>query len=381
MKNTLILCGVLLLAIAQPANAVEVYKSKTLHLDVYGDAAVGVYVGDQDSYLKDDGMEEKPSATQFRADGVFGVDANSILSNGYKVGLLAEIELYSEIETFYIYLTGPFGDVKIGQADNVSSYLHLYHPEFLAPGLATVDWSDFSFQSRNSVNEDNAKQAGDSTFFTYDDIAFQVVYLSPNIQGFTFGVSWTPDPCARAGEEVSTRGQCADDATTYTISDVITTSAQFARKEAFGLAWGLSVSYLTGNRDESTNTPYGYSLGANFGLANFELGGSWQNSRNLNDANVEDRVWTAGIVYNHKPRNANEWRIGTTYRQSRRDSVSEGSREQTRTNRELEAGIAYELGNGLWSSLFLEWVIDKDPREETNRVQSFGGGIILNFAF
>lgn len=359
----------------QPGLTFEVYKSKAGKLDVYGDVSVAILAGKQD--VVDAGT---PSTGQIRGDGRIGINAAAFLKNSYKVGLFAELEISATFEDYHIYLSGPFGELKLGQTDNASVFLHLYHPEFLAPGIDTVDWSDFQFAARSSVG--GGPQIGDSTFLLYDDLAYTLTYLSPSIQGFQFGASWTPDPCASFdnshNSNINNSRPIGDDCSaglesSYTIQNVVTFATQFSRKESFGLAWGVSAGYLFGERATATNTPYAYNLGVNLSFDNFELGGSWQNSRNLNAADLEDKVWTVGIAYSK-----DNWKIGGAYRQSRRD---DDPKIADKTNREIEVGLAYELGKGLWTSISFEYVVDRDLTATPTNWKSYGGGLILTYQF
>lgn len=368
------------------ANAVEVYKSKVINLDIYGNIALGLGVGTHGAYMVD-GALRNPSGTQFRADGIFGVDAYTIAPNGYRIGARAEIELRGKIETFKVYLSGPFGEFMFGQAENASNYLHLTHPEYLAPHLATLDWTDFAFYPRNSANEGGTGlQFGDSTFLGYDDIALQLVYLSPTIQGFSFAISWTPNPCSNIGSPSVFKGSSGSDECgkiqanalvpaqkDYTIANVITLATRFARQESFGLDWAVSGAYLFGERTAGGNKPYAYSLGLNASYAGFHIGGAWQNSSNLNDANLEDKVWTAGIAY-HK----DNWRIGSAYRQSRRVMDDNAS---IAFNREVEVGLSYELAKNFWTSISFEYIWDRKTDAVPRSTKSLGGALYLSYAF
>ena len=365
----------LILFIAQSVNAAHVHKSKNLNLDIYGDLGIALYFGDQE---KADGNAGEPALTQIRADGIIGFDANVILPNSYKVGLVTEIEAFTEIETAYLYFAGPFGKFRIGQDDNVSSYLHLTIPEFLAPGLATIEWSDYNFNPRTSVTGEDDLQFGDTTYLTYDDVALQVSYLSPPIQGFQFGMSWTPDPCNNLLEEdklslIGSSPNCLNEANDgYIVNNVITAGVQFGRIEG-DLRWGLSANYMSGNGSSKGNLPYGYSFGLNVTYLGFQFGGAWQNNSNFNAPEIADKTWIIGLAYHQ-----DNWRVGTAYRRSRRKFQS-GS--EMKMNEEVELGLAYELGAGFWTSLFFEYVKDEDPEENNRTIDSVGGGIIFSYAF
>ncbi len=399
--------------IASPVLAAEVYKSKDVNLYIDGDITSAIFITGQDDEQfpafgvgvgEGDDIDDRPllidengnpivdrvekySTGQVRADGRIGIQADTVLDNGYKVGTRFEFELTSSLEQAYIFISGAFGEIQVGQIDNVSVGLQLYAPEFLAPGIDTVDYPDFQAYGRSSVAD--GPQYGDSTFIVYDEVSHKVNYISPRIQGFQFGIGWTPDPTASFDNSSGSGLQGRIDDGSHdrfegveNIAENLVTLAANYTQETFGVAWGISSSYLIGGGKSAHNTnPTAYNIGFSLGWKGWEFGGSWLASRDLmvdldSDFRVKDQVWALGISYGQ-----DQWKVGAAFRTSRRD---EDSSRADKINKEVELGAAYNLGKGLWISGMVEYVEDRNPYPEetlSTTLQSYNGGLLFTYQF
>ena len=382
--------------LASPVFAAQVYKSKAVDLYIDGDITGAVFITEQDDETIPliDGVPEhidEFSTGQLRADGRIGIQADTVLDNGYKVGTRFEFELTSNLDQAYIFISGPFGELQVGQIDNVSTGLQFYVPEFLAPAIDTVDYPDFQAYGRSSVAD--GPQFGDSTFIIYDEVSHKINYISPRIQGVQFGIGWTPDPSASFDNSSSggIQGR-ADDGELFpdnigVAEDLVTFTANYSREEIFDITWGISGAYMiAGGHSVPNTTPTAYNFGFNIGWKGWEFGGSWQESRDLmvdgaslttdDPYRVKDRVWAIGFAYGQ-----DQWKVGAAYRTSRRD---ENSSRGDKTNKEVEIGATYNLGKGLWISGMFEYVNDLDPDNEvtlSSRLESYNGGLLFTFQF
>ena len=380
--------------LASPVFAAQVYKSKAVDLYIDGDITGAVFVTGQDDETISDTEVNEFSTGQIRGDGRIGIQADTVLDNGYKVGTRFEFELTSNLDQAYIFISGPFGELQVGQIDNVSAGLQFYVPEFLAPAIDTVDYPDFQAYGRSSVAD--GPQFGDSTFIIYDEVSHKINYISPRIQGVQFGIGWTPDPSASFDNSSSggIQGR-ADDGELFpdnigVAEDLVTFTANYSREEIFDITWGISGAYMiAGGHSVPNTTPTAYNVGFNIGWKGWELGGSWQESRDLmvdgaslateettDDYRVKDRVWAIGFAYGQ-----DQWKVGAAYRTSRRD---ENSSRGDKTNKEVEIGATYNLGKGLWISGMFEYVNDLNPYNEqtlSSRLESYNGGLLFTFQF
>ena len=391
--------------LASPVFAAQVYQSKAVNLYIDGDITGAVFITEQDDNTipgPDDAdgnptidSVEEFSTGQIRGDGRIGIQADTVLDNGYKVGTRFEFELTSDLEMAYIFISGPFGELQVGQIDNVSTGLQFYVPEFLAPAIDTVDYPDFQAYGRSSVAD--GPQYGDSTFIVYDEVAHKINYISPRIQGVQFGIGWTPDPTASfdnsSGSGIQGRADQDHDRFPDNVGvaeDLVTFTANYSREEIFDITWGISGAYMiAGGHSVPNTTPTAYNVGFNIGWKGWELGGSWQESRDLmvdgellandnpmDDFRVKDRVWAIGFAYGQ-----DQWKVGAAYRTSRRD---ENSSRGDKTNKEVEIGATYNLGKGLWISGMFEYVNDLNPYNEqtlSSRLESYNGGLLFTFQF
>ena len=394
------LMAVFVSLLASPVFAAQVYKSKAVDLYIDGDITGAVFVtGQDDETIPGDPATDDPTVTEFstgqlRGDGRIGIQADTVLDNGYKVGTRFEFELTSDLEMAYIFISGPFGELQVGQIDNVSTGLQFYVPEFLAPAIDTVDYPDFQAYGRSSVAD--GPQYGDSTFIVYDEVAHKINYISPRIQGVQFGIGWTPDPTASfdnsSGSGIQGRADQDHDRFPDNVGvaeDLVTFTANYSR-ETSGITWGISGAYMiAGGHSVPNTTPTAYNVGFNIGWKGWEFGGSWQESRDLmvdgaslasedplDDYRVKDRVWAIGFAYGQ-----DQWKVGAAYRASRRD---ENSSRADKTNQEFEIGATYNLGKGLWISGMFEYVNDLNPYNEqtlSSRLESYNGGLLFTFQF
>ena len=381
--------------LASPVFAAQVYKSKAVDLYIDGDITGAVFITEQDDETVSDTEVREFSTGQIRGDGRIGIQADTVLDNGYKVGTRFELELTGNLDQAYIFISGPFGELQVGQIDNVSTRLQFYVPEFLAPAIDTVDYPDFQAYGRSSV-ADIGPQYGDSTFIIYDEVAHKINYISPRIQGVQFGIGWTPDPSASFdnSSDGGIQGRADVDErfpdNIGVAEDLVTFTANYSREEIFDITWGISGAYMiAGGHSVPNTTPTAYNVGFNIGWKGWELGGSWQESRDLmvdgellandnpmDDYRVKDRVWAIGFAYGQ-----DQWKVGAAYRSSRRD---ENSSRADKTNKEVEIGATYNLGKGLWISGMFEYVNDLNPYNEqtlSSRLESYNGGLLFTFQF
>ena len=399
------LMAVFVSLLASPVFAAQVYQSKAVNLYIDGDITGAVFITeqddetafarDEDGALTNETILNEFSTGQLRGDGRIGIQADTVLDNGYKVGTRFEFELTSDLEMAYIFISGPFGELQVGQIDNVSTGLQFYVPEFLAPAIDTVDYPDFQAYGRSSVAD--GPQYGDSTFIVYDEVSHKINYISPRIQGVQFGIGWTPDPTASfdnsSGSGIQGRADQDHDRFPDNVGvaeDLVTFTANYSREEIFDITWGISGAYMiAGGHSVPNTTPTAYNVGFNIGWKGWELGGSWQESRDLmvdgdsldtddplDDYRVKDSVWAIGFAYGQ-----DQWKVGAAYRSSRRD---EDSSRADKTNQEFEIGATYNLGKGLWISGMFEYVSDLNPyNEETlsSRLESYNGGLLFTFQF
>ena len=378
--------------LASPVFAAQVYKSKAVDLYIDGDITGAVFITEQDDETVSDTEVREFSTGQIRGDGRIGIQADTVLDNGYKVGTRFELELTGNLDQAYIFISGPFGELQVGQIDNVSTRLQFYVPEFLAPAIDTVDYPDFQAYGRSSV-ADIGPQYGDSTFIIYDEVAHKINYISPRIQGVQFGIGWTPDPSASFdnSSDGGIQGRADVDErfpdNIGVAEDLVTFTANYSREEIFDITWGISGAYMiAGGHSVPNTTPTAYNVGFNIGWKGWELGGSWQESRDLmvdgaslatdDPYRVKDRVWAIGFAYGQ-----DQWKVGAAYRTSRRD---ENSSRADKTNKEVEIGATYNLGKGLWISGMFEYVNDLNPYNEqtlSSRLESYNGGLLFTFQF
>ncbi len=213
------------------------------------------------------------------------------LDNGLTVGVTVEFagNGTDRVDEQFLTVSGSFGQIKLGQEDNVGALIHNASPD-VGIGLQDGDVSKW-------ISPANVIGGAMSTFAGDDTDAEKIVYVSPSFMGLAFGASYTPDIRSAGDTTIAAAGQ-----------DLWV--AGFAYANEFS---GVKVSADVGagwangiDQAAAANTGFTvYQGGLNVSYAGFTVGGSYMNRKYENTrlaatafADAGDGyAWDAGVSY------------------------------------------------------------------------------------
>ncbi len=211
------------------------------------------------------------------------------LDNGLTVGVTVEMEGAGGVDEQYLTVSGSFGQIKIGQEDNVGALIHNASPDV---GISLQDGDVAKWIASSNVIGGTMQ-----TFASDDSDAEKIIYVSPSFMGLAFGASYTPDIRSNGDTSIAAAGQ-----------DLWV--AGFAYANEFS---GVKVSADVGagwangiDQAAAANTGFTvYQGGLNVSYAGFTVGGSYMNRKYENTrlaatafADAGDGyAWDAGVSY------------------------------------------------------------------------------------
>ncbi|MFA5119953.1 porin [Zavarzinia sp.] len=233
-------------------------------------------------------------------------NAEGTAANGLTYGAHIELEGTStndQIDESFMYLKGGFGQLIIGNDDPVGEKMGYISPAPDAYGILSVNSPNYNFSGATvtTVNE-------------FGGDASKVIYISPQLSGFQFGLSYSPDSCednnAAAGSPCNNGGFEADNNAGAGNGQQFAAALAFS-KEFSGVNLGLSATY-SWNESEGAGlkdvTLYGFgaNVGAPVGAGTVTLGGSYLATKNLGGfKDVDADAFDAGLQYAQGP-----WTVG-----------------------------------------------------------------------
>ncbi|AMO67339.1 MULTISPECIES: porin [Spongiibacteraceae] len=325
-----------------------------ISLDIGGHLKGYVTYIDQDSRLNN----EERSFDILRETEIH-LNGETTLDNGLTVGVNFEADADGadsfELDESYAYLSGSWGRINFGEEDGAAYLLQVAAPsadsnydgirQFVTPINVTLS----NLNDGNNANFITVHSGGEG--FDYDNDltrnAEKLTYLSPVMNGFQLGLSYTPDV---ADTNAAIDAQFASN--TNTIGGVNQDD-----DGGYGSAWEGAVRY-EGQMDE-----IGYTVGA--GYANVDLENSAAGFDDYKEWNAGvDLDWSAfglGVVYTENnngqsgTQDENEtWVVGADYTTGpyklgaswlNNDSNVDAA-TPVETNR-LTGGIVYTYGPGM----------------------------------
>lgn len=189
------------------------------------------------------------------------------------------------VDEAYMYLSGSFGMVQLGDEDGVVDGMRVLAPSVgFEMGVADGPFQFLNGEIGTLVQTSNT---GDST---------KINYFSPNYQGLQLGLSWTPE-AGNNGTMVSF------DETQSTMDDMFEVALRYdVEYEEFAMRFMGSYSF--GDADNSgLEDVSSWMIGMDVTYASFTFGGAYvDNSDSGLVAGAEDQTeWQLGISYENGP--------------------------------------------------------------------------------
>jgi hypothetical protein len=213
------------------------------------------------------------------------IGAATTMANGIRVGqalhwdaLANETGASSSVRRNWSFLSGGFGELRLGSTDAVTQTMFVGAPDaFGGPGSVN---DGKIYDNILSGTKTQTAAGSDSTFTTsirlFDRSANKIQYYTPRFEGFQLGLNYTPDATQNrntlAVSDISYRnGKAIAVNYTNTIAGVAV--------QAYGgyLTWDAPrTSTLSAN---IVKDPDAYGAGLQLGYMGFGLGGSWATIR------------------------------------------------------------------------------------------------------
>ncbi len=238
----------------------------------------------------------------FAGDAELHLGLDTIFDNGIRLGFEVEGNVEegtgsiqepesSFVEQAFVFVDTFFGKVQFGRVDGIGAqYAYLSPTVFYANGINDRQ-TDLS--RLNVINSVNSVRNG------FDDYSVKVAFQSPRILGLKGGVSYAPSSRDCESEYCENSAVYVD---TRDYENIVEVGLDYLQK-INAVTIGVSASYLRADVDDSSpfqDTLNSYSLGANFSMGGFTIGGSFKES-GLGDSRGEYTAYDIGASYERGP--------------------------------------------------------------------------------
>ncbi|MCY4500220.1 MAG: porin [Alphaproteobacteria bacterium] len=326
MKKALMGTTALVAAAVTTGVAAEEMMAEPISISVGGNSHWGIAIVDNEmnSDTSDDIALSNDVELRFAG--------STVLDSGVEVGVRIEIEgeeSTDQGDETYMYLEGSFGTIRVGNDDTAS-----YQMSTAAPyatyfyGINTPFWvGSFSGPNSNWHSTFAGVNAGDSA---------SVMYFSPVINGFQFGVSYAPEAGAEARSDTASRAKGGDVVSIGARFDGafgdagVTVAAGYASQEKEPMS-AVTGSYIQADgtvgstktddvlRKAVTAAPGAtetdYNAGVVVSMSGVSVGGSYR-ATDHDDGSDDTEQFDVGISYGEGP-----WTISLNYGEKTQDSA------------------------------------------------------------
>lgn len=295
MKKALMGTTALVAAAVTTGVAAEEMMAEPISISVGGNSHWGIAIVDNEmnSDTSDDIALSNDVELRFAG--------STVLDSGVEVGVRIEIEgeqSGDQGDETYMYLEGSFGMIRVGNDDPASYAMGTAAPyATYFYGINTPYWvGSFSGPNSNWHTTFAGTSVGDSA---------SVMYFSPVINGFQFGVSYAPEAGAEARSGTADRAKG---------NDVVAAGARY--DGAFGEA-GVTVAGGYASHDmEGGPTVTDTALGVVVSMSGVSVGGSYMVTDPDTDGVDDLEQYDVGISYGEGP-----WTISLNYGEKNQDSA------------------------------------------------------------
>jgi len=304
--------------------------------------------------------------TDFRNDAEINLYVDGRAANGMRYGAMLELQMDAmvtnagtgtgvDFDEMYGFVKGGWGEIRFGQEDSAASLMQVRRPATQGMG-DSGDWDEF-LPAPNyliaGVNDGN-----DAT---------KIIYLSPQMMGFDFGVSYAANRFeGEAAVNPSNTAAFQRDFTNQTneISAALRYRGTFG---GVGVQTSFVAQFADSERQSATGTPVAvrnqnvnaYAAGLLLRAYGFQVGGdyTWGNYRaapataSLGKGLDMSTQWAGGITYT-----IGALTVGAMYAQATQDNgsnVATGAKLEDRSQTYVGVGAAYVLAPGM--TLFAHW--------------------------
>lgn len=219
--------------------------------------------------------------TAVGADGEIHFSSSIKADNGITYGSRIELEAWTEadqIDEHYIFAKGAFGMIKIGADDAEHYNLHSQ-----APGGGYDTYNEGTFSGTYGTMHTNDYNTSDAN---------KLSYRSPDMNGLTLGISFTPDTSVGGGEATNS-GSSNVKGGNY--GDGMAVGIRY-KTSMDGVSVNLGAGYQSVGSDDGGEDKEAIVAHAIFGLGGITFGGSYL-TNNKGSATSDTNAFNLGVSY------------------------------------------------------------------------------------
>ena len=267
---------------------------------------------------------------------------STVLDSGIEVGVRIEIEgeeSSDQGDETYMYLEGSFGTIRVGNDDPAS-----YQMGTAAPyatwfyGINTPYWVGSFSGPVNSNWHSTFASAGQSD-------GASVMYFSPVINGFQFGLSYAPEAGSEARSGTASRSKGNDVVAVGARYDGafgdagVTVASGYASRDVPEVMAAAAVAPSPGDVGSAAvdaapgRTVTDWSAGVVVSMSGVSVGGSYRSTDN-DDGSDEVEQYDVGISYGEGP-----WTVSINYGEMTQGSATDNGYARLLGNYNLGPGI------------------------------------------
>ncbi len=340
------LCG--LAMVATPAQA-QVSLELGGHFKGYG----VMHSQDEDSTTSEERSFDILRETEVHFGG------ETTLDNGLTVGVHVEAEADGgdafDVDESYAYFSGNWGRVNFGDEDGAAYLLQVAAPsadsnydgirQYVNP--MRLDLIDLD--GSGGVPDGDDDEAATALGFSTDGLDYdndlsgnteKFTYLSPIMNGFQVGLSYTPDI---AGGTNSLGGVDLDDVAA-TLGEAYEGGLRY-EGNFNNVGMILGAGYAQAELEEEDGSPTEddlteWNVGADFDIGAFGIGAAYTENNNGHDTEDEDETWVLGADYTTGP-----FKLGVSYLNKQVESTTDSTISAEADRYTL--GVVYTYGPGM----------------------------------
>jgi hypothetical protein len=300
-------CSTALATAAAAATAAQAADGVKLSIGGYYHAAAGAIIGEDFSASSGVGGGDLRDYV-FKQKVDLNFNGETTLDNGLTVGasvwLRGQSDPEDQIKKVYAYFSGGFGKVQFGDQDGALAAMC-----YLVPSASQIFGADSpAVAGFNFSNAGIAGYAGtNGTCYGIDSYSTQLVYFSPDLSGFQFALSFTPDQTEDTRNFLDGAGTRLRDNADQN-SDNLSAALLFTHdfndiKLTLGGAhtWSFNKESNPNNTDRAQDS----NAYAQVGFAGFTIGSAMEYRQNFGDDGADQLVYGLGVTYNWDP-----WTVG-----------------------------------------------------------------------
>jgi len=291
-------------------------------------------------------------STDFRNDAEINIYVDGRAANGLQYGAVLEIQMDNIVassgdgttlsyDEMYGFVKGAWGELRFGQEDSAASLMQVRRPSILG---VDDDWDEYLTTSyiNAGVNDGN-----DAT---------KIIYLSPQFNGFDFGVSYAPNRF-EGEEKLNASSTTAWQRDFTNLTNEVSAAIRYRGTiGAVGITAGAVAQFADAPKLSATGQTLAtkaqnlsvYSVGLQLAAHGFTVGGEYTwgtysgvpGSTALNPNLDNSSMYGLGATYTTGP-----VQIGAVYMRGTQDN---GGTRDDRTQDYIGVGVAYTLAPGMF---------------------------------